>query len=976
MDADFAAHVDHTIAALGLTPASLARRCELLGYDAPASARLRALAPRAIATAPVFVERLYDRLGACDATCAWLTSPELVARLKRSQRAYLASMLGDPLDWAQARRCVRVGMVHHRVQLPPSWYLATFAHWVADHVDHAFADAPTPAAAVAAVDALLRRTLLEATLVLDAYGISTVEALQRAAAATGLGDGSAAAAAAREGPAAVAVAPPVARLRVDRDEVEQRRAFVELDVAAQATLRAAAPAITAAVPAVVDAFYAWAGAAAETAPLLPPPTIGPLKRQVEAYWHELATATFDRPYAASRSRLGLVHERVGLSLQLYIVGVAHQVGALLARVVPDAADPPALARAMIRALFFDLSFVVDAYLDARAAALLRADGYAAALLAGLPQGVAVVDPTSLWIDSANPALLTMFGLDARLVRGVHVEALVPLSGIAAWLARFAAGHEPRAVAVLAAGPRQFRATAVRLADADAGSRSRIALVLDDLGETSRLRSVVDDLEGGLARLTASVAALVWEADQATGTIQLMAQPVLALTGYRDVHFLGRPGAWLALVPDDERAALAAAWSALRPGERSERIHRLRRADGEVAWVRSDVVAVATDGGPVIRGVTIDVTAAVTAQQAQLAAVGRLAGGVAHECNNRLMVISGALTVVTDAPLDDADRAMVDAAGQAVERSAELTRQLLAFAQRRPLKLEAIGVNDVVLAVARGEADAARIELALSPAPWPCVADRGELVNALRSLLGNARDVLPPGGVVRLTTRNVPQGDVDPRLAARLVDHVEVAVADDGPGMAPDVMRQAFEPFFTTKAAARGMGLSAVYGFVQQCGGHVLLTSADGHGTVVRLRFPRTAAAAPALAAPGVPTRRVLVVDDEPEVRRVLARLLTRERCHVVEVADAAQALALLDATAFDLLVTDVVLGAGLDGVALGREARRRRPGLPVIYVSGYPRDALELAALAAGEWFLPKPVAIADLRATLREALAAIIASA
>ena len=243
----------------------------------------------------------------------------------------------------------------------------------------------------------------------------------------------------------------------------------------------AASAIVAAVPAVVDAFYAWASAAPETAPLLPPPTIGPLKRQVLAYWQELATASFDRPYAASRSRLGVVHERVGLSLQLYVVGVAQQVGALLGRVVPAAADPPALARAVIRALFFDLSFVVDAYLDARAAALLRADGYAAALLAGLPQGVAVVDADSLWIDSANPALLTMFGLDARLVRGVHVEALVPLPGIAAWLARFAAGHEPRVVAVLAAGPRQFRATAVRLADADAGSRSRIALDPDVAG---------------------------------------------------------------------------------------------------------------------------------------------------------------------------------------------------------------------------------------------------------------------------------------------------------------------------------------------------------------------------------------------------------------------------------------------------------------------------------------------------------------
>ncbi|MBK9963330.1 MAG: hypothetical protein IPP06_19010, partial [Saprospiraceae bacterium] len=186
--------------------------------------------------------------------------------------------MGDPPDWAQARRCVRVGMVHHRVQLPPSWYLATFAHWVADHVDHAFADAPTPAAAVAVVDALLRRTLLEATLVLDAYGISTVDALQRAATDGGAGVERGAAAPAGHGRAAAAMAAPVARLRVDRDEVEQRRAFVELDATAQATLRAAAPAIVAAVPAVVDAFYAWASAAPETAPLLPPPTIGPLKR--------------------------------------------------------------------------------------------------------------------------------------------------------------------------------------------------------------------------------------------------------------------------------------------------------------------------------------------------------------------------------------------------------------------------------------------------------------------------------------------------------------------------------------------------------------------------------------------------------------------------------------------------------------------------------------------------------------------------
>ena len=165
--------------------------------------------------------------------------------------------------------------------------------------------------------------------------------------------------------------------------------------------------------------------------------------------------------------------------------------------------------------------------------------------------------------------------------------------------------------------------------------------------------------------------------------------------------------------------------------------------------------------------------------------------------------------------------------------------------------------------------------------------------------------------------------------------------------------------------------------MQQSGGHVVLASSRGHGTAVRLRFPRLqpVPAVPARAlAPGRP--RVLVVDDEPAVRRVLARLLERDGLDVIEAGSSVEALAALDATAFDLLVTDVVLGAGQSGAVLGRAARARRPGLPILYVSGYTRAELDLADLEEGEAFVAKPIALAALRAAVEAAIAPVRARA
>ena len=374
------------------------------------------------------------------------------------------------------------------------------------------------------------------------------------------------------------------------------------------------------------------------------------------------------------------------------------------------------------------------------------------------------------------------------------------------------------------------------------------------------------------------------------------------------------------------------------------------------------------------------------QHAQrLETVGQLTGGVAHDFNNLLTVISGNLQVLEDAPAyaqDPLVQQVVDAAARATRRGAELTAKLLAFSRRQvlqPMVLDTSALLHSLTDMLRRTLDQ-RLTITLDAQAVYCLADPGQLESALLNVAINARDAMPQGGTLAITCRAVdallavssPEGPSVP--AAR--GYVAIAISDTGTGMPEAIRERAFEPFFTTKEAGRGtgLGLSTVYGFATQSGGTVALDSSPGAGTTVTLYLPRVDApaapsAAPEGARPGQlpPGLRVLLVEDDAEVRQVVQAFLAAMGCEVLACASAEDALVVLDSdTPVNLLLSDVVLGAGMRGTELAEVARVQLPGLPVLLMSGYSSDLLD----GQHEWeLLPKPYTRAALEQAMLRAL-------
>jgi PAS domain S-box-containing protein len=374
------------------------------------------------------------------------------------------------------------------------------------------------------------------------------------------------------------------------------------------------------------------------------------------------------------------------------------------------------------------------------------------------------------------------------------------------------------------------------------------------------------------------------------------------------------------------------------------------------------------------------------QSQKMDAIGQLTGGVAHDFNNVLTVITGTIEILGEGV---ADRPELAAIAQLIEdaasRGAEITSQLLTFARRQPLEPRQIDVNDLVTETARllnpvlGEH--ITIATALADDAWSALADPSQLSSAIINLSVNARDAMKGGGKLTLTTANIV---VDETAAVDLGGvkpgpFVMIGVTDTGSGIPADIRDRVFEPFFTTKGVGRGtgLGLSMVYGFARQTGGTVRIESEEGRGTTVRLYLPRSAGAAVAKAVPlSVPDlprghETILVVEDDPLVRGYVIAQLGSLGYRTLVASDGIAALALVDSgVAFDLLFTDMIMPGGLNGRELAEEVVKRRPGMKVLYTSGYTDNVIvHEGQLDPGVTLLSKPYRKQDLSRKIREVL-------
>jgi len=379
-----------------------------------------------------------------------------------------------------------------------------------------------------------------------------------------------------------------------------------------------------------------------------------------------------------------------------------------------------------------------------------------------------------------------------------------------------------------------------------------------------------------------------------------------------------------------------------------------------------------------------------AQQTKMQAVGQLAGGVAHDFNNVLTAIIGHcdLMLMRHTP-GDSDYDDIQQIKSNSNRAASLTRQLLAFSRQQTLRPQILQLPDVVSEVSAllkrllGE----NIQLAVSHGRGlgALRADPGQLEQVIVNLVVNARDAMPGGGTVTIRTFAVPASEVRSIRSEIMpvTDYTAFSVSDSGTGIPPEALGKIFEPFYTTKEVGKGtgLGLSTVYGIVKQSGGFIFAESELGKGTEFVIYLPVHHAQPGEIAARPAPrkavlpdtwgTGTILLVEDEDMVRNVAERALTRQGYSVTVAADGEQGLARLAEMAHvDLLISDVVM-PGMDGPAMVREARRARPDLPVLFMSGYAEEQLRKSIDIPNVAFLPKPFSVAQIAEAARDSMAA-----
>jgi two-component system cell cycle sensor histidine kinase/response regulator CckA len=591
--------------------------------------------------------------------------------------------------------------------------------------------------------------------------------------------------------------------------------------------------------------------------------------------------------------------------------------------------------------------------DLGAVALLRAPGAGGTLFRWLLPVVVLLPPTAGWLRLQGE-LAGLYGTRAGLALFTSVNIFIV--GAVLWLA---ARHAERLDAERARSQVSLSASEARLRDSE-----------------QHYSTIVNLMQDGIAIYGNGVLRYA----NPCMTRMLGAEGLEALEGRTAISF----------IHDEDRGRFAALWRRVTEERRPMPLTELRfvRFDERAIYVELQLTPFMEGDNLQVMCLSKDVTAereqaAQLRQSQKMEALGNLTGGMAHDFNNMLGVIIGNLDLLIEGGNDQ--KTLAAESLDAALRGADLTRRLLAFARRQPLAPQRIDVNELIggmtKLLSRVLGEDVRISLDLAPEVWPVVADPAQLESAFMNLAANARDAMPSGGRLMIATGN-RQLDADyagHHAEVEPGDYAVVEVTDSGSGMPPEVLSHIFEPFFTTKAEGKGtgLGLAMVFGFMKQSGGHINVYSEPDAGTTFRLYLPRNLSEADA-AADKVALRTegghetVLAVEDNEAVRRVLVRQLSGLGYKVIEVDSAGAALERLERETVDLMLTDVVMGGGMNGVELARHARERWPRLKIILSSGFPQGKLDGAGGLPGDVkLLSKPYRKEELSRLLREVLGA-----
>ncbi len=500
---------------------------------------------------------------------------------------------------------------------------------------------------------------------------------------------------------------------------------------------------------------------------------------------------------------------------------------------------------------------------------------------------------------------------------------------------------------------------------------------------ARLRSILDTVPEALITISER------------GIVESFSRSAAALFGYEAEEVIGQNVKMLMPSPyREEHDSYLERY--LRTGEKRiigiGRVVTGQRKDGSVFPMELAVGEVRVGGQHLFTGFIRDLTATQKIEQElrqaqKMEAVGQLTGGIAHDFNNLLTVILGNLEMLEMRLTDERQRELVREACETAEHGAQLTERLLAYGRRQPLqpKLTDVGqlLGEMTPLLRRTLGETIRIRGRSDNDLWQVLVDPSQLQNAILNLAINARDAMPSGGRLAITAENAELDADYARMhpEVRVGRYVLIAITDTGTGMSKEVQERAFEPFFTTKevGAGSGLGLSMVYGFVKQSGGHVTIYSEPGHGTTIRMYLPRAALAEETSESRAPETsmetfrgrgETVLLVEDEPRVRRMTVGRLQELGYQVLDAANGPAALALLDQyPQIDLLFTDMVMPGGMTGADLAEAVREARPGIKVLFTSGYAEPDVVRRGRAAEAGWLKKPYSTLELARTLREIL-------